>query len=272
MSEQTTRDDFTHADLPHVGKRVLRLGLAGNFGLQGDDILYAAERGVRFWMWSPTQKKITPALREVLSRDREQHVVAAFVGLGYTAGMVRRTVEKSLRLLDIEQIDLSILAWLGRTTLLTSGIQKEVAALKREGKIKAVGVSIHDRVRAGELARDSMLDAFMIRYNAKHPGAEQDIFPHLEARRPLMIAYTATSWRQLLKPISGMGPPLTAQQCYRFCLSSPHIHVTLTGPKDRAQLDVNLATIEAGPLSAEEEVRVRDYGREVKGRRQLPFV
>ena len=35
----------------------------------------------------------------------------------------------------------------------------------------------------------------MIRYNAAHPGAERDIFPHLEARRPAVVAYTATSWR-----------------------------------------------------------------------------
>ena len=36
-------------------------------------------------------------------------------------------------------------------------------------------------------------------YNAAHPGAEMDIFPHYAARRPLTVAYTATSWRKLLK-------------------------------------------------------------------------
>ena len=38
----------------------------------------------------------------------------------------------------------------------------------------------------------------MIRYNAAHPGAEQDVFPHLAARQPAVVAYTATSWRKLL--------------------------------------------------------------------------
>ena len=37
---------FTHANLPSVGKRVLRMGIAGNYGLQTADIRHAAERGV----------------------------------------------------------------------------------------------------------------------------------------------------------------------------------------------------------------------------------
>jgi hypothetical protein len=149
-----------------------------------------------------------------------------------------------------------------------------------------VGTSIHDRVRAGGLARDSILDALMIRYNAAHPGAEQDIFPHLGTRNPLIISYTTTSWRQLLKPIKGIEmppfpggaspgitvPPLTPELCYRFVLSSPHVHVALTGPKTRAQLDQNLDCLEAGPLPADVDEWVRRYGREVRARKKIPFL
>jgi hypothetical protein len=46
--------------------------------------------------------------------------------------------------------------------------------------LPAIGTSIHDRKRAGQLALDSELDLLMIRYNAKHTGAEADIFPHLK--------------------------------------------------------------------------------------------
>jgi predicted aldo/keto reductase-like oxidoreductase len=45
---------------------------------------------------------------------------------------------------------------------------------------------------------------------------------------------------------------MTAGDCYRFCLSSPHVDVALTGPATRAQLEENLAAIERGPLTAEE--------------------
>jgi aryl-alcohol dehydrogenase-like predicted oxidoreductase len=261
----------THVELPTIGKRVLRLGVAGNYGLTSGDIHHAAERGVGFWLWSPRFKTVTPALRQLLPRAREQHVVAA-IDMAYTGGSVRRGVEKALRTLGVDQLDLYLLGWLGRASLLGRGIQDELARLRREGKVLAVGASIHDRRRAGQLARDSVLDALMIRYNAKHPGAEQDIFPHLQVRRPAVIAYTVTSWRQLLRPIPGLGPPLSPALCYRFVLSSPHVHLALTGPKTRVQLDENLDALEQGPLCDQELVRVRDYGRQVKARKKLPFI
>jgi hypothetical protein len=133
--------------------------------------------------------------------------------------------------------------------------------------------------------RDSIFDAFMIRYNAAHPGAEQDIFPHLNVRHPLVIAYTATSWRQLIRPLRGLEmprwpapavtgpapPPLSAGLCYRFCLSSSPVHVVLTGPKNRQQLDENLAALEAGPLSPEQLAWVREYGQRIRERRKIPY-
>ena len=98
------------------------------------------------------------------------------------------------------------------------------------------------------------------------PGAERDIFPHYEARRPLTVAYTATSWRKLLsRPKGWDGPLMSAGQCYRFCLSSPHVDVTLTGPKNLQQLDDNLRALEDGPLSADEEAWIRPFGQAVHG-------
>ncbi|MFC1610973.1 hypothetical protein ACFL6C_08440 [Myxococcota bacterium] len=46
----------------------------------------------------------------------------------------------------------------------------------------------------------------------------------------------------------------------------------MTGPKNREQLDENLAVLEQGPLSAEEDAWVRRYGREVKARKKIPFI
>ena len=281
-SEMTQR--FTHTVLPSLEREVMRLGVAGNYGMGPDDITYAAERGVNYWVWSPMMRKITPALREVTKRNREGHVVS-LLGIAYTGGMVRRGVDKARKRLGTDYIDCYKLSWLNRTSLLSSGIQDAVLELKEKGVIRSIGTSIHDRKRAGDLARDSILDTFMIRYNAKHPGAEQDIFPHLSVRNPTIVSYTATSWRQLLRPIKGIEmppwpgasgsdapPPLTAGLCYRFCLSSPHVHVTVTGPANRQQLDDNLAAIEAGPLSDEEDAWIRQYGKLVKQKKRLPFV
>ena len=106
----------------------------------------------------------------------------------------------------------------------------------------------------------------MIRYNAAHPGAEQNIFPAYEKRRPLTVSYTATSWRKLLKPVKGWdGPVMTASDCYRFCLSSPHVDVCLCGPANAQQLQSNLEGLKKGPLSEEEDKWMREFGRVVHG-------
>ncbi len=260
--------EFAYVDLPSVGKRVLRLGLAGNYGIDSSDCEVAAERGVNFWLWAPSFSKMTPVLKRLLAEDRERHVVSMLDNV-MLAGGPRRGVEKALRLLGTDYLDIYKIGWLGKASRFSQGVQDTMVALKDEGKVKSIGASIHDRKRAGALARDSILDTFMLRYNAKHPGAEQDVFPHLAARNPTVIAYTATSWRQLLKPVKGLDDPPTAGMCYRFCLSSPHVHVCLTGPGNRRQFEDNLAALEKGPLTAEEDAWIRNYGAQVKAKRPL---
>jgi predicted aldo/keto reductase-like oxidoreductase len=88
--------------------------------------------------------------------------------------------------------------------------------------------------------------------------------PHLPAeRRPGIVAYTATCWGALLKA-RRMPPgeaPLRARDCYRFVLSTPQFNVCMSGPKNDAQMDEALAALDAGPLSTEEESRIRRIGR-----------
>src|ERR1700722_13764422 len=102
------------------------------------------------------------------------------------------------------------------------------------------------------------------------PGAERDIFPHRPAptprRTPAIVAYTATSWRRLLKaPRAWTGPIMTAGDCYRFCLSSPHVDLALAGPKSWEQLQESLKALEKGPLTVDEDRWMRDFGQAVHG-------
>ena len=283
-SELGPMTEFAHTHLPSVDKRVLRLGLAGNYGATSDDVRWAAERGVNYFVWGMGFRNVTAGIRDVLAADREANVVA-MLGGGFWGGQVRRSVEKALRKLGTDYLDVYKLGWLGVTSRLSRGIIDTLLDLKEEGKIRAIGTSIHNRKRAGALARDSAIDLLMIRYNAKHPGAEEDIFPHLEVRRPGIVCYTATAWRQLIRPVRGVEmppwpdrnsassvPPLTAQLCYRFCLTNPHVNLVLSGPKNRTQLEDNLAVLEQGPLSEEELRWVREYGRKLKAKRRLDYV
>lgn len=265
ISRVTT--DFANRTLRVVNKQVNRLGLAMNMGVDASGVSVALERGVNYFFWPRFRTAhALPPLKQALARDRERYVVATGPTFGYFARSVRKGCEAALATLGTDYLDVFQLYWLGKTSAWSDGVVDELVKLKAEGKIRAIGVSIHDRPRAGKLALDSVIDLFMLRYNAAHPGAERDIFPHLEKRQPNVVAYTATAWRKLLKkPGAWEGAPMTAGDCYRFCLSSPHVDVVLTGPASTRELEENLAAVAKGPLTADEDAWMRKFGKLVHG-------
>jgi len=258
-------NDFTHREIERFGRRLFRLGFSGSFGIDETGCREALEH-VQYVFWVPRMKALTRPLRDALAADRDRYIVSTGPLLGYFPGAVRRAAEEALRILDIDRLDVLQLYWLGKMSAFTKAVQEEMVKLREEGKVRTLGVSVHNRPRAGKLAEDSILDLLMIRYNAAHPGAEQDIFPHLARRRPVVVAYTATAWRKLLRPPRGWkGKNPTAGDCYRFCLSSPHVDVVLTGPRTTGELRENLAAMEKGPLSPQEMEEIRAFGRAVHG-------
>lgn len=244
-------NDFIRREVPRLGRPLFRLGLSGSFDLDEAGCREALER-IQYVFWSPRMKGLTPALRDALGRDRERYAVSAGPLFGYFPGAIRRAAEGALRTLRIDYLDVFQLYWLGGMSALTGGVQEEMGKLRDEGKVRALGVSIHD--------------LFMIRYNAAHPGAEQEIFPRLARRRPAVVAYTATAWKKLLRaPRNWTGRVPTAGDCYRFCLANPHVDIVLTGPRNADELRENLASVDKGPLSTEETVFLREFGRAVHG-------
>jgi aryl-alcohol dehydrogenase-like predicted oxidoreductase len=259
-------DDFYYRTLPAVGKQVFRLGLAGSYGIETAAIDRVLSEGpINYLFWTPRMGRATPAVQRALKRERERYVVASGPTTAWWAANLRRFVDKALRVLDTDYLDVLQMHWLGIASAWKESTVEQMVALRDQGKVRALGVSIHNRRRAGELAAESPLDLLMIRYNAAHPGAEQDIFPHLSPQRAI-VAYTATSWQKLLRrPRGWQGPVASAGHCYRFCLSNPHVSVVLCGPKTGAQLDENLAAIAAGPMPEDELAWMRELGKIVHG-------
>lgn len=275
--------EFAYAHLPVVKKQVFRMGIAGNYGIDSDSVRWAAEQGVNYWLWGTSFGRVKEGIRDVIRNNREKHVVA-MLSLGFFGWQIRKSVEKALRQLNTDYLDVFKLGWLGRTSAYTGSTVETLVNLKQEGKIKAIGTSIHDRKRAGKLTLDSEIDLLMIRYNAKHPGAEQDIFPHLAKRNPAIVCYTALAWGQLIKPIKNIEmppwpgqeklnvPPLTPEICYRFVLSNPNVHLVLTGPKNQTQLKNNLQAISQGNLHQDELSWIREYGKRVKSKKRMDYL
>jgi aryl-alcohol dehydrogenase-like predicted oxidoreductase len=211
-------------------------------------------------------------LRDVLKGKREKYVVAtgAYNYIWWRQD-IRRTLEKRLRQLGTDYVDVFHFLGVTKSSEFPAQVLEELRTLREEGRLRAIAISCHDRKFAGELAARGALDVLMIRYNAGHRGAEQEIFPHLAQHNPGVVSYTATRWTYLLRrprgwPKDGRVP--TAGMCYRFVLSNPHVHVCLNAPTNEKELLENLAAVRQGPLDEEEMQYMRAFGDAVHARRK----
>jgi aryl-alcohol dehydrogenase-like predicted oxidoreductase len=256
--------DFTHASLGKISGNVFRLGFAASYWPGKKTIYKAIDEGVNYFFFYGFDRQMVTVLRDVLRRDREKYVVAtgAYNWI-VTRQDLRRTLEKRLRQLRTDYIDVFHFLGVMKPRDMTPQVRDDLQALRSDSRVRGVSISCHNRLFAGELAAQGALDALMIRYNAAHRGAEQEIFPHLAAHHPGLVSYTATRWTYLLRrprswPKDGRIP--TPGLCYRFVLSNPNVDVCLTAPRNLRQLEENLAAIREGPLPPEDMDFMRAFG------------
>jgi aryl-alcohol dehydrogenase-like predicted oxidoreductase len=152
--------------------------------------------------------------------------------------------------------------------------------LREEGKTRAIGFSSHDRRLAAALARELPADVLMVRYNASHRGAEHEVFDALAdlgAARPGIMAYTATRWGMLLKPLPELGfaSPMTAPECYGFALDHPMVDMVWCAARTPGELREDVAAALAGPLDPERRREICRFGdavhRAARGGRRFMF-
>jgi len=257
-------DKFTHTVLGRTGLPVHRLGLSATYWPGKGAIRQAVDEGVNFFFAFGIDAQMIAVMREVLKSLRDRYVLATGAYnliIGYPN--LRRTLEKRLRQFRTDYIDVFLLLGVRKEGEFPQRVREELYRLREEGKIRAVGISCHDRKLIGQLAAQGALDVYMVRYNAAHRGAEQDIFPYLQDDNPGIVSYTATRWTYLLRRPKAWpkdGPVPTAGQVYRFVLSNPHVHVCLTAPGNRRQLTENLAALRQGPLNEDEMQFVKSFG------------
>ncbi len=207
---------------------------------------------------------MTGAVREIVKKERARYILATGAyNLIFGYPNLRRTLEKRLRQFGTEYIDLFLFLGVMKEKELPPRVLDELRVFRDEGKIRSIGISTHDRKLAGKLAADGTVDTLMIRYNAAHRGAEQEIFPHIKVHKTGIVGYTATRWTYLLRrpntwPKAASIP--TAGQCYRFVLSNPNVNVCLTAPRNVHELEENLKSLQAGPLSGEEMLFMKKFG------------
>jgi aryl-alcohol dehydrogenase-like predicted oxidoreductase len=242
------------------------LGLGSSFGIAGADIEHAFARGLNYFYWGSIRRPgFGRAVRGLAQQHRERMVI---VVQSYTrvAALMAGSLRSALRRLGTDHADFLLLGWWNAQP--PARIMDAARALREQGLCRHIMISCHDRLAFEQLAADADIDAVMVRYNAAHPGAEQEVFPKLGAQPPGVIAYTATRWGDLINPaLTPAGEPTPRpSDCYRFALSHPSVQVCLAGPADRAQLDEALSALDRGAMSEDELAWMKRVGAEVKKR------
>jgi aryl-alcohol dehydrogenase-like predicted oxidoreductase len=264
---------------PAFGVPVCRLGLAsyGRTALTPDDVLTAVDCGITFLNWQGLAEAQTdgdpfPAAVCALGSLRPAVVVCAQFG-ARTAADAATELQAALAALGTDYIDVLTLYYVERADewneiTAPDGALRYLQDAKRDGIVRRIGITSHQRTLAAEIARSSLIDALMIRYNAAHRGAERDVFPVTEPLGLPVIAYTALRWGALPQPTPADPPGFTVPRppaWYRFVLQQAAVAVTLTAPQTRAELDENLLVLDAGgPLTDEEYATLAAHGERVR--------
>jgi aryl-alcohol dehydrogenase-like predicted oxidoreductase len=248
-----------------AGLDVSALGIASSYGLSAIDVERAFERGVNFLFWGSRRRSdFGRGIRAVAQKHRERAVIAiqSYTRIGWLMGW---SVNRALRQLGTDYVDVLCLAWWNGPP--PRRIVDAALRLKDQGKVRRIMVSSHDRTTLASMASDTTYDALMLRYNAAHTGAEREVFPHFQRRRPGVLAFTATRWGTLLDPRLTPAGDRTprATDCYRFALTAPEIDACLTGPRNAYELDEALRALDEGPMQAPELEWMRRVGAHVRG-------
>lgn len=261
------------AEFPRLGQ-VCRLGLAtrGNTHLRPDDVLTAIKRGVNYLNWCSHADGMSQAIRQFGDAERRRVFVASQF-YARTAGEARRELGAQLRELGTDYLDAityfyveHIDQWQQITA--RGGAAEVLEAARHDGVVRSIGLTSHQRRLAAEIAQSGRLDMLMIRYNAAHRGAEQEIFP-VTARLGLpVVAYTGLRWGALLRKTpddpAGFIPP-KAPEWYRFVLGHPAVTVGLMAPDGADELNEDLSLLDHWQgMSPEQSRRLADHGDRVR--------
>ncbi|SFI41481.1 Predicted oxidoreductase [Paenibacillus sp. UNC496MF] len=205
-------------------------------------------------------------------------------------GNVIEAFENSLRRLGTDYIDVYFCHLWWDKPEETEAFLEAFAQLKRDGKVRAVGVSTENFDYIKHFNRDGGLDAVQLDYSILNRSVEREVLPYLQeqgigavVRGPLRMgmltgkfqaattfpegdirrnwpneAWFAESLSKVeaLKELSSEERTLS-QAALRFVLNHPAVSVAIPGAKTAEQAAQNVSA-SARPLLSEDDVRIID--------------
>ncbi len=134
-------------------------------------------------------------------------------------------------------------------------------------------MTTHQRTLAAKWAQTGLVDLLMVRYNAAHRGAEEDVFPASTKMGVPVVAFTFQRWGKLSEPTLSDPPGFTPpppREWYRFVLAHPAVAVALMAPGDGAELAANLALVDDWRRPDENDMEnLRAHGQRVREHARL---
>jgi aryl-alcohol dehydrogenase-like predicted oxidoreductase len=215
----------------------------------------------------------------------------------YPSWHLRAAAEQSLRRLGVERIDLFQLhGWLADGVHALDWLET-LNALRIEGKIDKIGVSIRDyRPDEGiDLAALGLVDSVQVVFNIFEQRPARILFPAAKTGQVAFIARVPfdsgslighwtedsyDSWPaesvpkwlfrgdrfketltrvETLKKLCEPYYPTLAEAALRFCLSAPDVSTVIPGMKDPAEVDKNIAYSDGEPFPPELRAQLAEH-------------
>lgn len=263
----------------------------------------AFDLGVTFYDTSPLYGfgRSEELIGEVLQSARRQIVIGTKVGLldakgtyDFTPSHIRRSLEESLRRLKTDYVDLFQL----HSPSLDIFIQDPtipglLESLRKEGKIRAFGISVRSPVDGLQAIRQYAFNAVQVNFNLLDQRAVESGFFDLcrernvaaIARTPLCFGflsgrYSADSvfhpldhrqkwskaqkkcWAKAFELFQGVlqarGQQTQIHMALRFCLSYPCVSTVIPGMLTQLQVKENVMASDFGPFSEEEKQKCQE--------------
>lgn len=267
-----------------------------------DAINKALELGLNFfdtadvYGWGHSEELLGKALRG----KRDRVVIATKVGADFYQGTgfqtftpdyIRFALEKSLTRLNTDYIDVYQLHNPPMKLLSKEETYATLRELKKEGKIRAFGVSVFTPIEGITAINVGQPDCVQITYNIFSCRPEEQLLPRayetgcaIIAREPLANGFLTGKYDTAPKFAAGdfrknwpmeyvqarsdatrelsflkkNGQQSMAQAALKYPLMAQAVSTVIVGLKDVEMVEENLAASDAGPLSAEEVKQIHD--------------
>jgi aryl-alcohol dehydrogenase-like predicted oxidoreductase len=228
-------------------------------------------------------------------RDRDQIIVCTKGGNNMVTGVrnftpdyIRACVEGSLQRLGVDVIDVYLLHNPSLANLRAEDSFDVIEAYQQQGRIKHWGVSVNTLAECELTVSAGRAAVMQMEYNifeqepaavfAKAHGAGVGVIARVPLKRGLLSGRFDEQWtfdeedrrkqmfspdklpalvakvRQIEAAVVDLGRPL-AEVAVRFCVSNPHVAVTIPGIRTPAQAQSNAAACEGLPPGMVEKLR-----------------